>query len=254
MPVTLKGIFKKFIFYLPLKIINKIKEHNLYKKRLQFYANFIQEDDLCFDIGAHHGNRTEIFLKLGARVVAVDAQEDCTKFIGEKFPGNQKLILVNKGVADVEGELPFYICEKASTISTFSNDWKKKMSEEEIFSKYDWNKTKKVPVTTLDQLINTFGMPKFCKIDVEGFELEVLKGLTQPIKYLSFEFQRLFLANLANCINHIESLGSVVFNYSIAESMEFVLPQWISADELYKEIESVKDNSFWGDVYIEFLM
>ena len=253
MPVTLKGILKKFVFYIPIKIINKIKVYNLYKKRLRFYSNFIQEDDLCFDIGAHYGNRTEIFLRLGARVVAVDAQEACIKAIGEKFPGNQKLILVNKGVADAEGELPFYICEKASTISTFSNDWIKKMSEGGIFSKYKWNKTEKVPVTTLDQLIKTFGMPKFCKIDVEGFELEVIKGLTRPINYLSFEFQRLFLENLANSINYVEFLGSVVFNYSIGESMKLELQRWVSADELYKEIESVKDNSFWGDVYVEFL-
>lgn len=130
---------------------------------------------------------------------------------------------MNKGVADVEGELLLYICERASTISTFSKDWKEKMSEGGIFPEHLWNKTKKVPVTTLNQLINTFGMPKFCKIDVEGFELEVLKGLTHPIKYISFEFHRILHVNLANCINYIESLGSVVFNYSSGESMELAL-------------------------------
>jgi len=44
-------------------------------------------------------------------------------------------------------------------------------------------------MVTLDAAtIETFGKPFYCKIDVEGWELDVLKGLSQPIPLISFEF------------------------------------------------------------------
>ena len=45
-----------------------------------------------------------------------------------------------------------------------------------------------VPVTTLDALIERHGVPSFVKVDAEGFEEEVLQGLSRSIKALSFEF------------------------------------------------------------------
>ena len=57
------------------------------------------------------------------------------------------------------------------------------------FSGYKWNKGKLISVTTLAILIKEFGLPKFCKIDVEGFEYQVLQGmpLGSPIPYLLVE-------------------------------------------------------------------
>jgi hypothetical protein len=50
------------------------REKKLLRKRLTFYRNFIRNGDLCFDIGANIGTRTEAFLELGAKVVAVEPQ------------------------------------------------------------------------------------------------------------------------------------------------------------------------------------
>src|SRR5262249_60695009 len=53
-----------------------------------------------------------------------------------------------------------------------------------------WDETAaiEVNVVTLDSLIDEFGVPDYIKIDVEGFDLEVLRGLSQPIALLSVEF------------------------------------------------------------------
>ena len=52
----------------------------------------------------------------------------------------------------------------------------------------EWADHAVVPVTTLDALIDRYGLPAFCKIDVEGFEEAVVRGLSRPIPSVSFEF------------------------------------------------------------------
>ena len=53
--------------------------------RLSFYSQFLNPNTLCFDIGANIGNRTEIFLTLGARVIAVEPQKECAKMLRLRF-------------------------------------------------------------------------------------------------------------------------------------------------------------------------
>ena len=80
------------------------------------------------------------------------------------------------------------------------------------------SKTVRVPVTTLDALIDRYGSPSFIKLDVEGFEVEALAGLTQPVPALSFEFttiQRdLAIAGIERCAE----LGFLHFNAALGES------------------------------------
>jgi len=224
------------------KILNDRKK---YRKCLAFYSQFIHKDNLCFDVGAHEGNRTEIFLKLGAKVVAVEPQESCINQLRQKFSKKAKFTLVNKGLSDREGELTLYICRDATTISTFSNKWKTGR-----FSDYKWGENKLVPVTTLDNLIKKFGLPVFCKIDVEGFELKVLKGLSQPISYISFEFTKEFFNDAKFCIDYLFSyLGYQEFNCSLGESMCMLFQNWVRPKELYQRLGSINDSLLWGDIY-----
>ncbi|MCK9364557.1 MAG: hypothetical protein M0P74_13285 [Syntrophales bacterium] len=107
-------------------------------------------------------------------------------------------------------------------------------------------------MTTLDRLIDQYGMPKFCKIDVEGFELSVIRGLSAPVPYLSFEFTREFLPDAESCIKHLVTIGPAVFNASWGESMELLDRQWMNPEELYQRIDAEKDPQLWGDIYVKF--
>jgi len=162
----------------------------------------------------------------------------------------EDVIIVNKALGDYEGYGEIDICEEEPTISTMSNKWK----YDGRFSKdYKWETKQQVIVTTLDSLIALYGLPKFCKIDVEGFEESVLRGLTVPIPFISFEFTREFFDDAKKCINHLLSISSAKFNCSIGESMELLFPDWTTPKELYEKIDSLEDEFLWGDIYAKLI-
>lgn len=243
---------KKIIKYLPkwflrftLRIINQYDQ----SKMLDFYSHFINKGDLCYDVGANVGNRTEVFLKLGAKVVSIEPQDICFQLLNRLYGNNSNAIIINKGIADKSGFLKLHICDDATTISTMSEKW---MKNGRFSTDYKWTKTQVVPVTTLDFLIKEYGLPKFCKIDVEGFEYQVLKGLNEPVPYISFEFTGEFLDEAKKCITHLLSIGYAKFNCSIGESNKLLFPSWITSEELYKELDLLEQSS-WGDIYVKFI-
>ena len=212
----------------------------------QFYSQIISKGDLCFDVGANVGTKTKLFVDLGARVICIEPQMSCCKLLQQSY---KNITVINKGLAEKEGSINFYVCEEANTISTISKKW---ISFGRFAKDHTWSSAIRISVTTLDKLIKIHGVPKFCKIDVEGSELRVLKGLTQLIPYLSFEFTCEFLSDAEKCMNHLLSIGNVQFNFTLGATDEFVMPNWIGKEEVMNRIKSLipKWNKLWGDIYV----
>jgi len=245
----------KVIYNLALTMIYAFNR----RKLLKFYSRFIKKDDLCFDIGANFGRRTEIFLKLGARVVAVEPQEECMKELQKKYGNNERVILVKKAISDNCGEEELMISD-SHTLSSMSKEWIDSVKSSEMFfvatQAFSWQKTAKVQVTTLDRLIKEYGEPAFCKIDVEGYEYKVLKSLSEPIKAVSFEFTptQAFILSAITIVEHLASLGEIKFNYSIGESISLVLNKWVGPDEISGILSSFsKKTAISGDIYGRFV-
>ncbi|HUT80081.1 MAG TPA: FkbM family methyltransferase [Candidatus Bathyarchaeia archaeon] len=245
MPVTLKGIYKKFIQY---PIINPIKGRQQQKKLIKIFSLFIQNGDLCFDIGTSKGKMSDLFLKLGANVIGVEPHPDLFLNLQEKYKNNDKIKLVNMGASDEENTLLFYPCVNRPGFSTFSLELK------EEYDDYIWDKPIKIPTITLDKLIEMYGLPAFCKIDVENLEKKVLDGLNQKIKYLSFEFHFKLLGKISECTESLERFGSPKFNYYIGNNNKFVLKNWADKKTLLKSILEKKNkvNEHGGDIYVFF--
>jgi FkbM family methyltransferase len=90
------------------------------------------------------------------------------------FGRSPKLQIVPAAAGKEIGSLPLLICGWEPTVSTLSRDWAERMlRERHAFARTRWDRSIEVPVTTLDQLIAVYGEPAFCKIDTEGYDLEV---------------------------------------------------------------------------------
>jgi hypothetical protein len=157
---------------------------------------------------------------------------------------------VDKAVGNHEGEGELTVCKGAPTISTMSDKWK---TEGRFSNDFERTKMQRVSIVTLDSLVSLYGCPVFCKIDVEGFEEFVLRGLTKPIPLVSFEFTREFLDDAKKCMNHLLSIGKVEFNCALGETMRFLLPNWVTSEELYAKLGLVQFALLWGDIYAKFL-
>jgi FkbM family methyltransferase len=217
--------------------------------RVAFYRGLIRPGDTVFDVGANVGNRVQAFLECGAKVVAVEPQPACVAVLRNKF--NERITIENIGLAGAPGELEMHLSTD-STVSTFSADFMEHTKDRFKYSQ--WTDTIKVPISTLDALIEKHGLPRFCKIDVEGFEPEVLKGLHQQIPYLSLEYCVPEVSEgLRTCVDMLYQLspeGS--YNYCIGETMEWALPEWLSYDAFAAHIASAAfiETSF-GDIYFK---
>jgi hypothetical protein len=99
-------------------------------------------------------------------------------------------------------------------------------------------------------MINLYGLPKYCKIDVEGYEVEILKGLSNKIKYISIEFVPELKQKTLECIDLINKLGDYEYNYIDGESENFVFDEWVDSETIVNYLKANNDyqNSF-GDLY-----
>jgi FkbM family methyltransferase len=222
------------------------------QEMMEFYSTFISRNALCFDVGANIGNRVKSFLKLHANVIAIEPQKDCVRILKAVFGNNRSLTIVQKALGEAEGEAEIMICNP-NTISSISKEWIVSVSKSGRFAEYHWDKKQIVPMTTLDKLIEQYGIPSFIKIDVEGFEFQVVRGLSQPVKVLSLEFTPEFIESMFKCIEHLQRLGDIRLNYSMGETMHLVLEKWVTPQEMVSILSDFRGNNrIFGDVYVQF--
>lgn len=197
------------------------------------YRRCVRPGNLCFDIGANKGSRAVIFTMLGARTIAVEPNEGLTRTL-RKVP---RVTVVNKAVSDQPGRRTMQF-NRNDQISSLNPEWRKHWPE---FP--DWFE-RTIECVTLDQLIAQYGLPDFCKIDVEGYEAAVLAGLSQPIPLLSFEASPGFEQNTGNCLARLMKLGAYEFNFAVGDDFKWLCPAWVTAQEV-AALVAVKP----GDIY-----
>lgn len=207
-------------------------------------TDFLKSGDLVFDVGAHVGDKAVRFRQVGARVICFEPQPSCASTLRSRFVADDAVVVAGVGLSDREGTLDLMLCADASTLSTFSMAWKNGR-----FVGHSWDKLVEVSVITLDKAILEWGKPNYIKIDVEGYEKQVLLGLNSTVPYLSFEFTKEFMDDAQACVRRLGLLGFRGFNVAIGESQDFLLTEWVSSELLFKNLSIETDPLLWGDIY-----
>jgi FkbM family methyltransferase len=219
------------------------------RRMAAFYRQFLQAGDLAFDVGAHVGNRVRVFRRIGARVVAVEPQPDFVALLRTLYGRDPGVTIEASGVAGEPGQGQLHLSSRTPTVSTFADSWIHDVQADRRFQRIRWDRVISVPLLTLNELIARHGEPQFCKIDVEGFEFEVLSGLSTPIPALSFEYIPVAVDRAIACVERTSILGDYRYRHSRVETHRWAGDDWLEPDAMIKILRALPANDRSGDVY-----
>lgn len=196
---------------------------------------------LVFDIGANVGSRTVEYVRLGARVIAVEPQSELT--VGSNFVG--PVTVVNKCVSSHTGKIDFYR-SKDSVLSTCDQKW---MNVGRFKGRNYVKSPDSVECVTLDNLIEQYGAPHMIKIDVEGHEVDVMKGLTSKVTVILYEYTHEFFFDAITCADHLDSLGFTQFAIMPRSNIDRL--QYIGGINDFRcNVQKTLVYPDWGDVVV----
>jgi FkbM family methyltransferase len=213
------------------------------------YARFVRPGDLAFDIGSHVGDRISSFRRLGARVVALEPQPGPARIVRWLHGRDPSVVLLQAAAGAAEGTLTLRVNSRNPTVTTASDAFVQSAAGAEGWEGQVWDEAITVPQTTLDALIARHGIPSFVKIDVEGFEDQVLAGLTQPVPALSFEFTTIQREVAVRCLDRLEALGYRGFDVALGETHTLTFGRPVDAATMRAHLAGLPHAANSGDVY-----
>jgi FkbM family methyltransferase len=166
------------------------------------------DDELVYDVGAHLGEDSDFYLKLGYRVVAIEANPALADSLRTRFReqiDSGRYTLIPAAIGQSAGELTFFVNDVLSVWGTADPKWA--LRNEQVGAK---SREIRVPCTTFGKVLKEHGCPKYLKIDIEGADMFCIQdlGLTDSRPdYLSIESTKTAWSELMREFDTLEALG-----------------------------------------------
>jgi FkbM family methyltransferase len=215
----------------------------------QFYRGLLRKGDLAFDIGAHVGIRARAMRAAGARVVALEPQSPFSGYLRLTLPRDIRLLEAAAGPTETLAHMS--VSSRHPTVSSLNTGFAQDIGAKPGFEHVRWDAVQQVKVTTLDSLIAQEGVPRYIKIDVEGYELDVLAGLSQPVNLISVEYLPGMPDLSRAVIDRLCELGPYRFNPVIGETARFLWSEWQDAVTTKDWLASLPETASSGDLYAQ---
>lgn len=230
------------------------------RREVEFYRTHLagfRPGALVFDIGANIGYKTGIFLRMGARVVAIEPDPHSQDVLRRSFLRGRivrrPVVIVGQAVSDCDGAETLWLDAPGSAKNTLSQKWVDLLRNdgERFGRRLEFGRQQEIQTISLETLMTRYGVPFFIKIDVEGHEARVLRGLRRPIPYVSFEVNLPeFRDEGQECVELLGALDSGGrFNYATDCRLGFSLPKWVSKSEFFPILLECREPSievFWS--------
>jgi FkbM family methyltransferase len=213
---------------------------------------------LIFDIGSNRGQFTNACLAdlSDCKIVMVEPNPGLIDTLNSVYGDNPSIVdILHAAASDRIGDsLEFRVCLTDNRMSTVSSFW----LQDSRFSTENFDTPVSVDTTTLDWLVEKYGKPELIKIDVEGYEYEVIKGLSSKEGKLCFEWteEQYDLINLS--IEHLASLGYTQFGYvdSVRDGSSDYLrepdnyvSEWV--DSSFHQLVEPSRKQKWGMIWVK---
>ena len=220
------------------KIFNPIS--SFHHRRISRYLNELDIEKIV-DIGAHKGEFLENMLKIEKvkSFYAFEPQKNIFNELKEKFSKNEKITLFNFAM-DKEISNKKLRINKLSMTSSLAeindNSLYLKIKNFLIFSKSNFENEYEIQTNTVDKIFENINLQKaLLKIDVEGFEMNVIEGSQMKLKEIPFILLENQFGNLYKN-NNFEDIIKLLSEQNFEICKKFVFPTMHYQDVLFKKI------------------
>lgn len=206
-------------------------------------------NSLLFDIGANRGLYTDANREKYQRAILVEANPSLCTFLEEKYRGNSSIQIANTIISNKPSET-FYI-SNADTISTVDREW---IEHSRFAGTYQWQPVENIPTCSIDTLVTRYGVPSFIKIDVEGYEYNVLLSMTKLYCPLCFEWAEEKKEELLLSIKYLHMLGYTKFTVQQEDKYDYTIrdDEWMTYENTLMMLSGgcdVSRKKYWGMVW-----
>jgi FkbM family methyltransferase len=175
------------------------------------------DQGLIYDVGLHDGADSAYYLRNGYRVLGIDANPVQVEAARKRFSREYtegRFVPLNLGIAEGEGTDTFWVSEQA--------DWSS--FDAAIAGRRTPPRPIQVPLCSFQSVLETYGLPLYCKIDIEGNDYLCLAAMRKDFRPLFVSVE--LTASEVNPRPLIEQLHELEYDrFKIIHQLSFTVPR-----------------------------